>query len=123
MSRLAGHTWRTTISTAFLDGRSFRVVRPALPVTEASLHEDWHGAHMSVHWTVAVDTLFITGSRDAFSLQAPRLQSLAEDSPAFLAERPDGHSCAEINLGVLPSKPRGRSPSAVLHIQICETHR
>jgi hypothetical protein len=224
MSTFTDHTWRTTVTKATVDGRPFRVVRPARPVTDASLHEDWHGAQLSVHksfardlaaawwlaarsprslihlplrssghidgdgdtrpldlvllhhslsfrpaswralrartstggsphtvelpegslpavtdddhaavhhrehldrlhWTVATDTLFITGSRDAFALQASQLRSLVEDSPAFLAERPQGHFCAEINLGNLKFQRHDRSPSAVLHIQICETHR
>lgn len=224
MSTFTDHTWRTTVTKATVDGRPFRVVRPARPVTDASLHEDWHGAQLSVHksfardlaaawwlaarsprslihlplrgsghidddgdtrpldlvllhhslgfrpaswkvlrartstggsphavelpegslpaateddhaavhhrehldrlhWTVATDTLFITGSRDAFALQAAQLRSLVEDSPAFLAERPEGHFCAEINLGAHGFKQRDRSPGAVLHIQICETHR
>lgn len=76
-----------------------------------------------LHWAVAMDTLFITGSRDAFALEASQLRSLVEDSPAFLVERPQGHFCAEINLGNWRFKQHDRSPSAVLHIQICETHR
>ena len=224
MNRLAGHTWRTTISTTTLDGRPYRVVRPARPISAASLHESPHGAELSVHqdvardlvaawwlaarsphslihlplrasghtdgetdarpldlvllhhrlglrladwkkirahtgtsgsahtvelperlfpsftqeehwavhhrerldalhWAVAADTLFVIGSRAAFELEGPQLRDLVEESPAFLAARPDGHTCAEVTLGVQRFHRRSRSPFAYLHVPLCETHR
>ncbi|GAA2220001.1 hypothetical protein GCM10010413_08630 [Promicromonospora sukumoe] len=224
MSRLSGHTWRTTIRTTTLDGRSYRVVRPSKPVSTASLHEnalgpqlsvhqdaardlvaawwlaarsphslihlplrtsghvdgetgarpldlvllhhslgfrpaDWktirartgtggsahtvelpeqlfptltrehydaahHREHLDdLHWTIAADTLFVTGSRAAFELDGPQLRDLVEKSPAFLATRPDGHRCAELSLGTWRFQRRNRNPFTYLHVQLCETHR
>lgn len=223
MSRLSEHRWRVLVSDANLDGKRYRVVRPARPLVNASLHEDWHGAHMSIHqeaardlaaawwlaarsphsiihlplrrtghvdcegderpldlvllhhslgfraadWkvlrgrtangaphtvdlperpfpavtpadheavrfrenldhfraTIAADTWFVVGSREAFRLASGQIQELVEDSPAFLAGRPDGHVCAEIDLGRWQLGTRRRNSFGTLHIQICETHR
>lgn len=76
-----------------------------------------------LHWTVAADTLFLTGSRAAFELVGPQLRDLVEESPAFLATRPDGHRCAELALGEWRFQRRSRNPFTYLHVQLCETHR
>ncbi|WIX89136.1 hypothetical protein [Amycolatopsis sp. DG1A-15b] len=217
--RLAGREWRTLVSTARLDGRDHRVIRPARPIAHASLAEGRHGAQLWVgqaaaadlacawwlaarsprsivhlplrsgapdcggehggrlldlvllhhslafpvsgwkrlrarlsppaphkvtlpprafppvdhtrrwyrefrdhlHWRVAADTLFVTGSRPAYEFQGEQVRALAEDAPARLAEDPGAHCCAEIELGTWSPYSR-RNPLALLHVECCVRH-
>ncbi|MDX3188986.1 hypothetical protein PV458_11315 [Streptomyces sp. MN03-5084-2B] len=217
--RLAGQEWRTLVSTARLDGRDYRVIRPARTIAHASLSEQRYGAQMSVdkaatadlacawwlaarsphsivhlplrasasscrgehdgrtldlvllhhslgfpvsrwkrlrarlsapaphrvtlppgafppvdhtprwrqdfrdhlHWKIAADTLFLTGGRPAYEFEGETVRSLAEDSPARLAEKPGAHCCAEIAIGRRSAYPR-RNPMALLHVECCTRH-
>ncbi len=62
-----------------------------------------------LRWAIAADTLFLVGSRPAYELQREGVRELAEDCPAHLAESPDAHCCAEIELG------RHRRPARNAH--------
>jgi hypothetical protein len=114
---------RAQLSTA---GARQSVDLPAAPFPTITLAD-----HMSVHhrefrdhfqWTITADTLFLTGSRRAFELRSDQIRKLVEDFPADLAQRPDWHCCAELNIGGPWKAHRRRSPSAYLHIQYCDTH-
>jgi hypothetical protein len=74
-----------------------------------------------LHWKIAADTLFVTGSRPAYEFEGHEVRSLVEDSPARLAEEPGAHCCAEIALGSWSPYPR-RSPMALLHVECCVRH-
>ncbi|WP_410568659.1 hypothetical protein [Amycolatopsis sp. cmx-4-61] len=217
--QLKGREWRTLVSTARLDGRDHRVIRPARPIAHAALHERRCGAQLSVdraaavdlacawwlaarsphsivhlplrastpgcadesggrsldlvllhhslgfpvsrwkrlrarlsppvphkvtlpprafpavdhtprrhrefrdhlRWRIAADTLFLTGSRPAYGFEGEAVRSLAEDSPAHLAEEPGAHCCAEIAIGPWSPYPR-RNPMALLHVECCPRH-
>ncbi|MGI5292043.1 hypothetical protein ACQEVF_53275 [Nonomuraea polychroma] len=84
-------------------GRPHRVTLPpwAFPRRPVADHRRWtyHGFHDHLRWDVAADTLFLIGSRKAFELEADPVRALVEDCPAHLANSPDTHCCAEINLG------------------------
>jgi hypothetical protein len=69
-------------------------------------------------WSVAAETLFITGSRLAFELEGWRLRELAEEAPAVLSEKPGAHCCAELSLG-RRTRPDTYSE---LHVQCCNRH-
>lgn len=97
---------------------------PFRPVPEAA-HE--HRGHREFHdhlrWTIAADTLFVVGSRRAYEYAGEQVRALAEESPAELAEHPDRHHCAEIDLGrTRRSIPDARNPYATLHIECCNEH-
>lgn len=84
-------------------------------------HQDFRD---HLRWDIAVDTLFLIGSREAFELEADPVRALAEDCPGHLAESPDAHCCAEINLGRMRmGYPDRRRPWAELHIEYCQHHR
>jgi hypothetical protein len=63
--------------------------------------------------------LILSGSREAFELEADRVRALAEECPAHRAEAPDTHCCAEIGMGRMRSYPHRRYPYAVLHAEYC----
>ncbi|WP_144119138.1 hypothetical protein [Catellatospora sichuanensis] len=91
---------------------------PSRPV--ADHHRTWHQEYRDhLLWSVAADTLVLTGSREAYELQAAQVRELAEDSPAYLAQTPDAHCCAEIPMGVAHRFPQLRRPYGELHIQYC----
>jgi hypothetical protein len=55
---LVGREWRTLVSVVRLRGDSHRVVRPARPITHASLYERRFGAQLSVNKAATVDLAF-----------------------------------------------------------------
>ncbi|PSL48656.1 hypothetical protein B0I31_12443 [Saccharothrix carnea] len=76
-----------------------------------------------LRWSVAADTLFVIGSRRAYELEGDTVRELAEDYPARLAESPDRHFCAEIELGRLKlSNADARNPWSTLHVECCNRH-
>jgi hypothetical protein len=76
-----------------------------------------------LRWTIAADTLFLVGSRHAYELQGDGMRALAEDCPAHLAESPDTHCCAEIEMGRCKTHfPDLRDPLAQLHVECCNRH-
>lgn len=82
----------------------------------------WHRDFRDhLHWRIAADTLFVTGSRPAYEFQGDHVRALAEDSPARLAGEPGAHCCAEIALGRRSPYP-GRNPMALLHVECCPRH-
>ena len=92
--------WKTLRARTSTGGSPHTVELPGRS-SPAAMHDDHAAAHFRerldrLHWTVATDTLFITGSRDAFALQASQLRSLVEDSPAFLAGRPGTCSALKV---------------------------
>ncbi|MBX6722266.1 MAG: hypothetical protein IRY92_03360 [Dactylosporangium sp.] len=72
-----------------------------------------------LRWHIAGDTLILTGSREAFELEADRVRVLAEEWPARRAEAPDTHCCIEIGMGRTRPYPDRRYPDAVLHAEYC----
>ncbi|MEU5942399.1 hypothetical protein ABZ807_25185 [Micromonospora sp. NPDC047548] len=72
-----------------------------------------------LRWEVAADTLILTGSREAFELQADDVRGLAEECPAHRARTPDTHCCAEIVMGRTRHHPDRRYPFAELHAEYC----
>ncbi|WP_220505271.1 hypothetical protein [Microbispora sp. H10830] len=84
-------------------------------------HQDFRD---HLRWDIAADTLFLIGSREAFEVEADPVRALAEDCPGHLAESPDAHCCAEINLGRMRmGYPDRRRPWAELHVEYCQRHR
>ncbi|WP_229406595.1 hypothetical protein [Micromonospora sp. NBRC 110038] len=65
----------------------------------------------------AADTLVLTGSREAFELQADQVRALAEECPAHRAHNPTTHCCAEISMGRIRRHPDHRRPYAELHAE------
>ncbi|MET8997018.1 hypothetical protein [Amycolatopsis sp. NPDC004169] len=53
--QLGGREWRTLVSTARLDGRDYRVIRPARPITHAALYERRGGAQLSAGKAATLD--------------------------------------------------------------------
>lgn len=72
-----------------------------------------------LRWEIAADTLMLTGSREAFELQADQVRALAEECPAHRAKMPDTHCCAEIGIGRTRHYPDRRYPYAELHVEYC----
>lgn len=86
---------------------------------DADHHRTWHREFRDhLRWTVAADTLVLTGSREAYELRAEQVRELAEDGPAQRAQTPGAHCCAEIPLGGARF-PHARRPNADLHVQYC----
>jgi hypothetical protein len=79
-----------------------------------------HDFQDHLRWDIAADTLFLTGSRRAFELASDEVRTLAEDSPALLAEDPTAHCHAEMIIGRLRSDRR--NPVSKLHIECCRDH-
>lgn len=78
----------------------------------------WHREFRDdLRWHIAADTLILTGSREAFELEADHVRALAEECPAHRAEAPGTHCCAEIGMGRMRSYPDRRYPYAVLHAE------
>jgi hypothetical protein len=86
----------------------------------ADHHRMWHhGYRDHLRWSVAADTLVLTGSREAYELRAEQVRELAEDGPAHRAQEPETHCCTEIPMGAWPRYPRRRHDYAELHVQYC----
>lgn len=78
----------------------------------------WHQDFRDhLRWDIAADTLVLTGSREAFDLEADQVRALAEDCPAHRAEIPGTHCCAEIGMGRVRRRPDHRRPHAELHAE------
>lgn len=91
---------------------------PKRPV--ADHRRSWHREFRDfVRWEVAADTLVLTGSREAFELQADQVRALAEECPAHRARTPDTHCCTEIGMGRSRYRPDRRYPYAELHAEYC----
>jgi hypothetical protein len=103
-------------------GRMHKVTMPDRPFREVDDDEHWTRWHREFRdhlaWTIAADTLLLTGSRLAFEMEGDQVRALAEDCPAHLADRPDTHCCAEIEIGRF-SRPRTRWQ---LHVEACNRH-
>ncbi|WFE65066.1 hypothetical protein [Micromonospora sp. WMMD714] len=80
-----------------------------------------HGFRDHLRWDVAADTLVLTGSREAFELEADQVRALAEECPAHRARAPETHCCAEIGMGVNRCPPHQRRPYATLHAEYSST--
>jgi hypothetical protein len=102
-------------------GRPHTVVLPngAWPSRPAADHRrSWHQDFRDhLRWDIAADTLVLTGSREAFELQADQVRALAEDCPAHRARTPGTHCCAEIGMGRTRRHPDRRRPYAELHAE------
>ncbi|WP_026316604.1 hypothetical protein [Actinokineospora enzanensis] len=84
-------------------------------------HQDDFRDHL--RWSLAADTLFLIGSRQAYERQGDALRTLAEDCPTHLAENPETHCCAEIDLGRINVRPVDhRNPPSMLHVVRCHRH-
>ncbi|MGI5212478.1 hypothetical protein [Plantactinospora sp. CA-290183] len=70
-----------------------------------------------LRWDIAADTLVLTGSREAFELEADRVRALAEECPAHRARAPGTHCCAEIGMGRPRPYPDQRRPYTHLHVE------
>ena len=94
----------------------------AIRTFDAEDHLRWRHREFQDHlrWAIAADTLFVVGSRHAYELQGGGVHALAEDCPAHLAESPDTHCCAEIELG--RRRTDLRNPRAQLHVECCNRH-
>jgi hypothetical protein len=69
-----------------------------------------------LRYTIAADTLFLTGSRPAYEFQGHEALDLIDVPPA-------AHTCAEIGIGVWPGNGfQRRSAPAVLHVVRCNDH-
>jgi hypothetical protein len=80
----------------------------------------WHRDYRDyLRWDIAADTLILTGSREAFELQAVQVRALAEECPAHRARAPQTHCCAEISMGSHRHYPDRRRPYAELHAEYC----
>ncbi|GAB4057847.1 hypothetical protein [Catellatospora paridis] len=91
---------------------------PSRPV--ADHRRTWHREYRDhLMWSVAADTLVLTGSREAYELQAGQVRELVEGCPAHLVQAPGSHCCAEISMGPSYRHPRRRRPHAELHAQYC----
>jgi hypothetical protein len=91
---------------------------PTRPITDhrRSWHHDFRD---HLRWEIAADTLVLTGSREAFDLQADQVRGLAEDCPAHRSQAPGAHCCAEISMGRTRGHPDRRYPYAELHAEYC----
>lgn len=91
---------------------------PSRPV--ADHRRTWHREYRDhLLWSVAADTLVLTGSREAYELRAEQIRELAEDGPAYLARTPNRHCCAELSMGGNSRFPQSHRPYAELHVQYC----
>jgi hypothetical protein len=79
----------------------------------------------NIRYAFAADTLFLTGSREAYELQSEDVSDLLAKAPAELATDPGKHVCAEIEMG----QWRGRGPTwgrrndpLRLHVTCCNKH-
>lgn len=70
----------------------------------------------TLRFTTAAETLFIVGSRPAFTMASDALRHLVEDCPADMAARPGTHCCAEIG-------SEDGYWGNDLHIMYCPVHR
>ncbi|MFB6392841.1 hypothetical protein [Polymorphospora lycopeni] len=78
----------------------------------------WHQDFLDhLRWDIAADTLFLTGSRKAFELEADQVRALAEECPAHRVRTPGTHCCAEIGMGRTRHYPDRRRPYAELHAE------
>jgi hypothetical protein len=106
---------------------SHTVTLPTTPFRtfDSDEHRRRHHREFRDHlrWTIAVDTLFLIGSRRAYELQGDDVRALAEDYPAHLATSPDRHYCVEIPLGRYNTSLRDlRDPPSQLHIEYRDRH-
>ncbi|MFI9643128.1 hypothetical protein ACIG87_24260 [Micromonospora sp. NPDC051925] len=84
----------------------------------ADHRKTWHHEFRDhLRWDIAADTLVLTGSREAFELQADQVRALAEECPAHRADNPATHCCAEIGMGRSRHHPDQRRPYAELHAE------
>jgi hypothetical protein len=89
---------------------------PSRPV--ADHRRAWHREFRDhLRWDIAADTLVLTGSREAFELEADHVRALAEECPAHRARTPGTHCCAEIGMGRTRRYPDRRRPYAELHAE------
>ncbi|MEU8265389.1 hypothetical protein AB0C02_32920 [Micromonospora sp. NPDC048999] len=102
-------------------GRPHTVVLPghAWPSRPIADHrKTWHQEFRDhLRWDIAADTLVLTGSREAFELQADQVRALAEECPADCAHDPATHCCAEIGMGRNRRYTERRRPYAELHAE------
>jgi hypothetical protein len=63
---------------------------------------------------IAADTVFITGSRQAFAVEGCSLRALVEDCPRHMHESPGTHCCAEITVD---------RTWEWMHVVYCHDHR
>ena len=76
-----------------------------------------------VRWSLAADTLFLTGGTGAFRRTIGEVRTLIEDGFGYIAGNPGEHCCAEISIGRQRSVPGDqRYPHADLHIEYCTQH-
>jgi hypothetical protein len=89
---------------------------PSRPVADhrRTSHRDFRD---HLRWDISADTLVLTGSREAFELNAGQVRALAEECPAHRARTPGTHCCAEIGMGRLRHYPDRRRPYAELHAE------
>ncbi|WP_157437872.1 hypothetical protein [Actinoplanes subtropicus] len=89
---------------------------PSRPV--ADHRRSWYREFRDhIRWDIAADTLVLTGSREAFELEADQVRGLAEQCPAHRARTPEAHCCAEIGMGRTRRYPDRRRPYAELHVE------
>ncbi|MFC7241899.1 hypothetical protein ACFQO7_05340 [Catellatospora aurea] len=104
-------------------GRPHTVTLPAgtWPGRPAADHRrTWYREYRDhLLWSVAADTMVLTGSREAYELRAEQVRRLAEDAPAYRAQEPDLHYCAEIAMGAWHRFPHSRNGHSELHVQYC----
>ncbi|TDC84675.1 hypothetical protein E1193_04965 [Micromonospora sp. KC606] len=102
-------------------GRPHTIVLPshAWPSRSIADHRrTWHQEFRDhLRWDIAADTLVLTGSREAFELEADQVRALAEECPAHRARTPGTHCCAEIGMGRTRRHPEQRRPYAELHAE------
>lgn len=105
-------------------GRPHTFVLPdqAWPSRSIADHrQTWHQEFRDhLRWDIAADTLVLTGSREAFELQADQVRALAEECPAHRADNPGTHCCAEIGIGRNRRNPDQRRPYAELHAEYAQ---
>jgi hypothetical protein len=89
---------------------------PSRPIADHRRYSH-RGFRDHLRWDVAADTLVLTGSREAFELEAGQVRALAEECPAHRARTPDAHCCAEIGLGRFRHHADRRRPHAQLHAE------
>ncbi|MGW5578842.1 hypothetical protein [Micromonospora chokoriensis] len=102
-------------------GRPHTVVLPERAWPSRSItdhHRTWHQDFRDhLRWDIAADTLVLTGSREAFELEADQVRALAEECPQHRASDPETHCCAEIGMGRNRRRPDRRRPYAELHAE------
>lgn len=102
-------------------GRPHTVVLPgqAWPARSVDDHRRVRYREFRDHlrWDIAADTLVLTGSREAFELEADQVRALAEECPAHRARMPGTLCCAEIGMGRARRHPDRRRPYAELHAE------